>query len=311
MQRGALCLQRRRLTVALLSLLVVGCHHVKLIDQSRYYPRTDWRADLQYNTGEIHPLTMSPTGCPQLGVRLNGRPFQLVFDFGCGQGFQVTTAIKDRLDCQVLEDTHTYHADGRVRGTVQRIRVDSLEVCGARHDAQEGTLTNWRIFSSRPYEGLIGLEYFVGHRFTLDYRRHKLGLTKKPFPPALRGSKDYVVIEMPEPPGWHKYGVYVPGRVNGVDCTIHMDTGSSHTMIDPTLLVAAATPEKGDAKSPVKVLVSIGGVEFRIEDFRVAEIKHPSEYQHPVRMGIGSDLLRRFVITVDRTEDKNLLIIHR
>lgn len=291
----------------LLLLFVGGCTHVKLANGSRYYPQADWIAGPGYDANEVYPLTMSPTGCPQVGVRLNGEPLQLVFDFGCGKGFQATTAVQDRLHCQVLESTHTYHADGSIRGTVQRIRVDSLEVCGMQYKDQEGTLSDWRIFSSLPYEGLIGLEYFAGHRFTLDYRRGKLGVTTKPFPLTLRESSAYSVVEMPEPPGWHKYGVYTPGKVNGVECMIHIDTGSSHTTIDPVVLT---DPEHG-SKRLTEVPVSIGGVEFRIKDFRVGQIKHPSEYTRPIRMGLGSDFLKHLVITVDRTEYKNLLIIHR
>lgn len=301
----------RNALLVLACLLVAGCGRAKLIDQARYYPKADWVTDLQYDEDEIEPLYMSATGCPEVEVQLNGKPFHLLFDFGCSKGFQITTAVEDQADYVVLAETNTYHADGTVRGRVKRIRVDSLEVFGNGYEDQEGTLADWRIFSSLPHEGLIGLEYFAGCRFTLDYRRRRLGLTRKPLPDAVRESNGYEFIELLDPPDYHPYGVYVLGRVNGVKCVIHIDTGSSKTTLDPAILTADQQAKSKGKRCSAESPVSLGGFAFTIRDFRVAPIRHPSPCRHPVRMGIGSDLLRHFVTTVDRTENRNLLIIHK
>lgn len=292
-------------------LLVAGCGGAKLLDQARYYPKADWVTDLQYDADEIKPLYMSLTGCPEVEVLLNGRPFHLLFDFGCSKGFQITTAIEDQADYVVLEETNTYHADGTVRGRVKRITVDSLEVFGDRYEDQEGTLADWRIFSSLPHEGLIGLGYVAGRRFTLDYRRGKLGLTRKPLPDAIKESDEYEFIELLDPPDYHKYGVYALGQVNDVNCVIHIDTGCSKTTVDPAVLTAGQRVKDNGKRCSAEVPVRLGGFAFTIRDFRVAQIRHPSPGRYPVWMGIGSDLLKHLVITVDRTEKRNLLIIHK
>ncbi len=294
---------RYGVALALLSLLVAGCSRGMLVG-GHPYPSADWQTELQYDAGDIKPLHMSLAGCPEVDVRLNGKPFRLLFDYGCSKGFQITTAVQERADYTVLEETNTYWADGTIRGKVKRIRVNSLEVFGDRYEDQEGTLADWRIFSSVPHEGLIGLEYFAGYRFTQDYRRGKLGLTHRPFPAALKGSSDYESIELLDPPEYHKYGVYVLGKVNGVECVIHIDTGSSKTMVDPAMLTSSEKP-------PAERAVSLGSFEFTIRRYRVTPIQHPSPCEVPVRMGIGSDLLRHFVITIDRTEKQNLLIVHK
>ncbi len=304
-------LRQQVIALAFAPLLLAGCARTVLVGHDHPYPKADWKTDLHYDEDEIKPLRMSLTGCPEVEVRLNGRPFHLLFDFGCSKGFQITTAIKDRADHVVLEETNTYHADGTVRGRVKRITVDSLEVFGDRYDDQKGTLADWRIFSSLPHEGLISLEYVAGRRFTLDYRRHKLGLTRKLLPDAARESNGYEFIELLDPPDYHKYGVYALGQVNGVKCVIHIDTGSSKTMVDPTILTADQMARTNGKRCSAELPVCLGDFALTIKDFRVAQIRHPSPCQHPVWMGIGSDLLKDFVITIDRTENRNLLIIHK
>ncbi len=304
-------LGQRGVALALVSLLVAGCSQGRLIGHDHRYPKADWPTRLQYDADEIKPLYTSLTGCPEVDVQLNGKPFQLLFDYGCSRGFQITTAVEKRADYTVLEETSTYWADGTFRGKVKRIRVDSLEVFGNRYEDQEGTLADWRIFSSLPHEGLISLEYFAGYRFTQDYRRGKLGLTRKPFPDSLRGSKDYEFIDLLDPPDYHKYGVYVLGKVNGDESVIHIDTGSSKTTVDPAALTTGQQGKVDGTKHPAELPVSLGDFAFTIRRYRVSPIQHPSPCQYPVRMGIGSDLLRDFVITIDRTENKNLLVIHK
>jgi len=289
----------------------MGCAHLKLVGRHHPYPKADWKTDLQYDDDEIKPLYMSLTGCPEVDVQLNGRPFHLLFDYGCAKGFQITTAVEKQADYKVLGEANTYNADGTIRGTVKRIQVDTLEVFGRRYEDQQGTLADWRIFSSLPHEGLIGLEYFAGCRFTQDYRRGKLGLTRKPFPAVLRESDDYEFIDLLDPPDYHKYGVYALGEVSGIKCVIHIDTGCSKTTVDPAILGVALEGESYRGRRPAGLPVSLAGFSFAISHYRVAPISHPSPCQYPVRMGIGSDLLRYFVITIDRTEDKNLLIVHK
>ena len=297
--------------LAFVSLLAAGCSHERLVGCDHLYPKADWRTNLQYDDGEVKPLYLSATTCPEVEVRLNDKPFHLGFDFGCSKGFQITTAIEKRVDYTVLEETNTYHADGTMRGKVSRIKVDSLEVFGDRYEDQQGTLADWRIFSSLPYEGLIGLEYFAGCRFTLDYRRQRLGLTRRPLPDVVRESNDYEFVGLLDPPDYHKYGVYVLGQVNGVECVIHIDTGSSKTMVDPVALTPAQKAEVDGRTCSTELPASLGGFAFTIRGFRVDQIRHPSPHRCPVRMGIGSDLLKHLVITIDRTENKNLLIIHK
>ncbi len=292
-------------------LLAAGCNHHGLVGCNHFYPKADWKTNLQYDDGEVKPLYISPTGCPDIEVRLNDKPFHLGFDFGCSKGFQITTAVEEQANYTVLEETNTYHADGTIRGKVSRIKVDSLEVFGDRYEDQEGTLADWRIFSSLPYEGLIGLEYFAGCRFTLDYRRQKLGLTRRPLPDIARESNDCLFIDLLDPPDYHRHGVYVLGQVNSVECVIHIDTGCSVTMVDPAVVTPAQRARVDGGTCSAELPVNLGGFAFAISGFRVDQIRHPSPHRYPVRMGIGSDLLKHLVITVDRTENKNLLIIHK
>jgi hypothetical protein len=308
--RGTLLCQQV-VAFVFVSLLVAGCAHTILVGRDHSYPKADWKTDLQYDNDEIKPLYMSWTGCPEVEVQLNGKPFHLKYDFGCSKGFQITTAIEDKADYAVLEETNTYEADGTFRGKVKRIKVDSLEVFGNRFENQEGTLADWRIFSSLPYEGLIGLEYFTSCRFTLDYRRRKLGLTRKLLPDTVRESHEYEFIELLDPPDYHKYGVYALGEVNGAKCVIHIDTGCSRTTVDPAILTADQKAKHDGNRCSAESLVSLGGFTFTIRDFRVAQIRHPSPSRYPVRMGIGSDLLKHLMITIDRTENRNVLIIHK
>ncbi len=101
---------------ALACLLLTGCTQVKLVGHDHPYPKSDWVANLGYDKEEVHPLYMSLGGCPEVDVQLDGETVHLLFDYGCSKGFQITTAVENRVNHTVLEDTHTYHADGTVRG---------------------------------------------------------------------------------------------------------------------------------------------------------------------------------------------------
>jgi hypothetical protein len=277
-----------------------------------FYPRHDWIERLQYRPGEVCPIQFKMTPCPLIEVKIDGKSFWLTFDFGSAGGMMVTTAIEDKITYEVVRDLSTIFADGRPRGRGKEIVLTRVEVFGKTHDRVSCELYDWRIFSSSPNDGGISLAYIENTRFTLDYRNKRLAVSDSPFPEGLLKDGGFAVIPLLKSPEWNKYGLYLKGKVNGQDVVIYIDSGSSHSFVDRSLFDEKSISKVGNNDVCLsKIPVSLDGLDMKISKVRVSDIRRNTNYDRPVRMTMGSDLLKSFVFTVDRTEGRNDLIVHK
>jgi hypothetical protein len=285
---------------------------VVLENAAGYYPQGDWLQKLGYRPAEIFPIQFKVSSCPLVEVKIDEKPFWLTFDFGSADGMMVTTAIEDKITYEIVRELKTYFADGRLRGSGKEIILNRVEVLGRTFERVQSDLFDWKIYSSYPNDGAISLEYIKNLRFTLDYRNKRLALTAKPFPDEFLKEAVFASIPLLQSPDWNRYGLYLEGKVNGQDVIVYIDSGSSHSFVDRSLLEAASISKAGGndvCLSEIPVL--LGGLDLKISRVRVSDIRRNTNYAKPVRMVVGSDLLRHFVFTVDRTPGRNLLVIHR
>jgi len=252
------------------------------------------------------------TSCPLIKVKIDGKSFWLTFDFGSAGGMMVTTAIEDNITYEVVRDLSTIFADGRPRGRGKEIVLTRVEVFGKTYDRVSCELYDWKIFSSSPNNGGISLEYIENTRFTLDYRNKRLAVSDSPLPEGLLKDGGFAVIPLLNSPEWNRYGLYVTEKVNGQDVIIYIDSGSRHSFVDRSLIDGKSISKVGNNDVCLsKILVSLEGLDMKISKVRVSEIRRNTNYDRPVRMTIGSDLLKSLVMTVDRTEGRNYLVVHK
>jgi len=283
-----------------------------LKDDGRFYPKTDAVQWLAYRPGEIYPIKLGRTGCPEIEVKIDGQPFRLTFDFGSSGGMMVTTAIESRIKYELVRDLTTSNPDGSPRGRGKEILLGRVDVLGKTFERVKSDLYDWKIYSSLPFDGLISLEFFENTRFTLDYQGKKLAISDQPFPEALMKSDEVFVVPLLPSPQWNRYGLYFAASVAGRDAVIYVDSGSSRSFIDRSLVEGKSVSKVGNNDVCLATIpLAVGGLNLEISRIRVSDIRRNTNYQHPVGMVIGSDLLKNFVISVDRTPGRNTLIIHR
>ena len=258
-----------------------------------------WPRDLGLHEADLHPLSLNPLGCPVIEASISGRPLSLMFDTGTAQGFMITNSAPP-VSYRLLGRGGELNADGSPRGESSRILVERLSVLGEEFTNAEGSLADWKMFSSHPFSGTVGLEFFLTRRVTLDYRAGKVGVTASPLPEKL-DARRYIGLDLVAPPRSQGHVLYVRARVNHRNAIIYLDTGTNVSFIDPQF---SQDLERVERPGRFKVFrqsvpLVLGGQSFLLNDLREAPISRGPGFDLPVALTIGSDLLSQFIMTID------------
>ncbi len=268
----------------------------------------EWRKELGYKGTEVRPLLIHPvTGCPFVDVDVSGIRARFMVDTGCGQGFLLTDHASP-IPHTVIRPGKQLNADGSLRGDSRIIRVDAIDVLGKRLTNVVGAYADWRMFSTEPFDGAFGLDFFLGERFTLDYLSGEIAVSASPLP-DLAGRERYLVCDLLDAPENQGRILYVAGVVNGRAATLYLDTGYSHSWIDPGFSGSLPFTE-GPGRYRVrrqKVPVELGGKAFLLNDLREDSIRRGPGFDPPVGVVLGSDFLSEFIVTIDIRSGKIIL----
>lgn len=270
-------------------------------------PRPDWAEKLDYRTDELYPIKLQINSIPLVEVKVNGSPLWVKFDTGCGTGFSLTTAVQEKIAHDVTGKSTERNPDGSYRGETTLARIASLEVFGERYAPVATSFSDWRIFSTLKFNGLLGLRYFKDKRVTIDYKTRLIGISARPL--VYRAIRDFSGAGVPllEASGSQADLIYVSGRVKGRPAVIYLDTGSSASFIDPSML------DPGEIKKGKRHLLaenigmSIGDFSFTVRQLRVKEQKRGVSFEYPQTVKLGSDVIRDFLITIDKIANRLIL----
>jgi predicted aspartyl protease len=271
-------------------------------------PKGQWQRDLRYREQEIHAITLAPaTGTPLVQVSVGGARMALLLDTGTARGFMLTDRAPS-VRYHVLEHVVERDASGRPRGQSEAIRVDSLEVLGMTFADVEGTRSDWRMFSSAPFVGTVGLDFFKDRRLTLDYASLTAAVSAAPLPDSL-DARHYLVLDLIDPPEGQGHILYVRGVVNGRRAIVHLDTGYSASWVDSAFARWLPRADWPGASYPVRLgaVLDLGGSTFVLDDLREQAIQRGPGLDGPVALSLGSDFLSRFVLTIDLRAKKLVL----
>jgi predicted aspartyl protease len=268
-----------------------------------------WSQDLAYQETQLYPLSFGGTGCPFVDVEVAGVKVALMLDTGTARGLVITNnapAIPHRVE----ERNEELNADGSHRGESFIIRVEAVSVLGQVFKNVAGTLSDWKMFSSEPFNGTVGLDFFLDRRLTLDYRSRKVGVTASPLPEKL-DRKRYLSVDLVEPPKSQGHILYARARVNGREAIVYFDTGYNVSFIDPDFAQGLARVERPGKFKVFRegVPLELGGHTFAFDELRESPVRRGTGFDLPVALVLGSDVLSRFIVTIDLPAKKLILAL--
>lgn len=272
--------------------------------------RPDWAERLDYRPDEIFPIKLQINFVPLVEVRVNGSPFWVIFDTGNSTGFSLTSAVEDRIEHKVVGTTTERWPDGSYRGETKIVQIPSLEVFGETFIDVETTISDWKIFSSLEFNGLLGLRYFRNKRVTIDYRTMKIGITSRPLVPAALDGKFSGIVSLLDPPPGQEDLIYVLGRVKDQPSVIYLDTGSSASFIDPGALDDKEVIEGKRHLLAENIEMSLQDFHFIVKQLRVEKQRRGVDFGYPQTVRLGSDFLRDFLITIDKIANRVIIQRH-
>jgi hypothetical protein len=186
-----------------------------------------------------------------------------------------------------------------------------MSVLGKDFRNTMGSLSDWRMFSSEPFNGTVGLDFFLDRRVTLDYRSRKVGVRPSSVSEKL-DNKRYISIDLVQPPTSQGNILYARARVNGREAIVYFDTGYSVSFIDPSFAEGLARVERQQGRFKVSrqhVPVELGGRTFIIDEVREDAIRRGTGFDTPVALVLGSDVLSHFIVTIDARAKRLILAL--
>jgi hypothetical protein len=242
-------------------------------------------------------------------VDVSGVKVPMTLDTGNARGILITTSAPP-IPHDVEERGEELNADGSYRGESVGIRFETVSVLGKVFKNVAGRLSDWRMFSSDPFNGAVGLDFFLDRRLTLDYRSRRVGVTALPLPEKL-DQKIYLSIDLIKPPESHGHNLYARARVNGREAIVYFDTGYSVSFIDPAFAEGLARIERPGKFSVFRerVPMELGGHKLILDDLRESPVRRGPGFELPVALALGSDILSHFIVTIDIRSMKLILAV--
>lgn len=279
------------------------------INLDNYYP-TDFEITENYNSYKIYSLTYNNIfDIPEVEVKFQNNSYPLKFDFGNNHNIIITSELKKTVDYNFIDSSFTYNPDGSIRDKVLKIVIPYFNVFDTDYYNEESVLVDWNTFSTNPFNGLIGLKYLADKSFTLDNESKQLIISSESIAEKIDSNKA-VIIDLLNF-AYHPYGIHFVGEINNKKRIFYFDTGKSQSALNRDLFPnEKILTDKSGSFYDGKVNISFGKINIDIEYPRVKSLKRNIENNYEMGIEIGIDILKYFLISVDRTNNKNIMIIH-
>ena len=252
-------------------------------------PKSGWVEAFGYAAADIHLIDVGEFGFPYLPVSIGGTLTMLPFDTGNMVGVSVSSTLFDQMGLRAIGSYDRLNSAGEV---VARLRVaDAVDVSVLGRDL--GPTSVYELNHSSLL-GLVGPTVIGGGHFTLDYRSGKIAVGTKGLPDTVPGFRQVPLVRSRREPML----IVVRGTIDDRRLLLELDTGKSRTVINPALASELAL-SRGAQGVEIKSL-QIGDLSFRVPSAKeVDQTGIDPVLPEPILVGVGSDLLSRFVWTVD------------
>jgi len=282
----------------------------KIINPDSFYPSINPIAKYGDDYKKYTLIFDNIFNIPEINVKIGENHFTFYFDFGNSGNIVITSYIKNNIEYSILDSSYTYNSDGSLRDKTFNIEIPKFQVFDSLYTNEKCTLADWNIFSTNPFNGLIGLKYLQNKCFTLDCINRKLIISSHSILDSL-SEKDAEIINL-ETYKYHPFGVHFIGKVNGKESIIYFDTGKSRSAINRSLIPEEGiVPNKSGTFYAGTVELYFGNISLKVEYPMVKKIKRSVESELPVGIEVGIDVLKYFVLTIDRTDNRNVIIFHK
>lgn len=273
-------------------------------------PRVDlsWVHELGYRPEEVHHLSFTWSGersCPEIPVEIGGITLDLGIDTGCGAGVAFTDQIEDRIDYSLLERVEAFNRDGSHRGWSKRISIGEMAVFGESYKNVSSTISDWKMYSSRKFNGIIGLAYFRSRTVTLDYVGRRIAVGKRAIDYAELDEDKFTVLPLLRSTSRGQRDLpFFAAELRGDPITVYLDTGKNYSFIyDPE-----SSQTIGSKPSEfIDIPLTIGERELFLEDIvPVGSLAQAEGLPYPTMIEMNSDQIwkQRLVVTLDLIDQK-------
>lgn len=302
--------KKRIIPVAFLIILVIlvfgylGNKYIPII-----FTDDTWISDLgYYEENQIYRLTFNWTGdrsCPEIPIEINNKIFEFGFDTGCGVGIFFTDIIENDLNYTLLGKVEALNRDGSHRGWNKRIIIDEFTIFGDIYNNIETTISNWTMYSSKEFNGTIGLAYFKSKIITLDYPGHRIAVSSNPINYDNLNSDKYVVLPLYKTTSKNQENLpFFEAEYNGEPVIVYLDTGKNYSYVYNT----DSRNSMADKPSNfINVPIKIGNIEIMLKDVtEVSNMAQAKGLPFPTMIELNSDQIwkNNLLVTFDLIEQK-------
>lgn len=248
-----------------------------------------WQEKYNYKPEQVYSMDVDENGLPQVKVKINDTNLNMILDTGNMNGMSIELEKSRQLR---LTRVDNWNGEDYKGGTTGKYSVFHV----AKINSFNKTWKNQRIYESKldGYNGSIGPLYIDKERFTLDYKNKFIGLG---YSQGRVDDKNASVLPMVKNLKYTKM-IVVKGKVNGHEVLMQIDTGRPRTSIDSRLankLKLIKTKEGYVIDS-----IMLGNYEFTVPNAQEMDLKAlDKDFQEPVLLSVGSDIISRVVLTVD------------
>ncbi len=267
-----------------------------------------WINDFGYREDQIHRLTFNRPGdrsCPEIPVNINNKIYELLLDTGCAVGIFFTDAIEGELNYTLLGKIEALNRDGSHRGWNKRIIIDEFTVFGDTYNNIETTISDWNMYSSKKFNGAIGLAYFKSKIITLNYAGYRFAVSNNPIDYNNLNSEKYTVLPLHRTTTRNQESLpFFEAELSGEKVIVYLDTGKNYSYLyNPS--VTSIMADKPNNFTDVQI--KIGSIEMTLSE--VVEINNMAQAEglpHPTMIELNSDQLwkNNLLVTFDLINQK-------
>jgi hypothetical protein len=270
-----------------------------------------WLGDFQVDRGSVRAFEMNQNfPIPELPVSINGKLASLELDTGTPHGFMLTEGAPEDYGLEIADVVRELNADGSDRGfDAYSVIADEVSVLGNATSRVPGTVSSWKVFSNHPFGGTISPGMIGDKRVIIDYPNKYLAISDVEAPAGLPPERNCAARTLAIP---DRFGsnVYVRGRFGNKDIVVYLDTGSSHSIIDPGVFEGSglSVMKRGGMSWVASLKFTIGEREFEIKKATVQPILRGVEFDKPVGIALGADFLKDYILTIDSVGERKIVI---
>ncbi|HEX2946310.1 MAG TPA: hypothetical protein VHT96_10190 [Clostridia bacterium] len=273
-----------------------------------YTEDSEWIKELGYEVSEIHELTVNgPKSCPEIPVEIGDKEYKLLFDTGCAMGLNLTNIIGDEIAYTLLGETELTNRDGSHQGWAKRVKISEMSVLGDSYQDIETNISDWSLYQSLKFNGIIGLAYFKSKVITLDYSGRKIAVGRKPVDYKALNSNKYVVLPLYKTTSRGKQDLlFFEAEYNNKPITVYMDTGKNYSYLhNPD-----SRNSVGNTSADISgITLKVGNMEIIMNDLTEANIAQEDGLPYPTMIELNSDQIWKcnLLVTIDLIDQKIIL----